>query len=107
MWDANQKAAELNPTAAGQGCAGTRPGSKQQERDDCRLCYTKDRHCFKEGFRKQEIMSIRHEYQEQITRAQKDKPAADRGEAVSPLLRALERVALTIQEAEGKGGEQG
>jgi hypothetical protein len=53
-----------------------------------------------------QVMDILHEYQEQITRAQKYKPTSDRGEAVSPLLRALERVALTIQDAERKGREK-
>jgi hypothetical protein len=50
-----------------------------------------------------QVMDILNEYQEQITRAQKYKPTSDRGEAVSPLLRALERVALAIQDAERKG----
>jgi|GEM_PF-2895855 len=42
--------------------------------------------------------TIIEEYQEQITRAQNYKPTSDKGEAVSPLLRALERVWLILQE---------
>jgi hypothetical protein len=45
--------------------------------------------------------------QEHITRAQKYKPTSDKGEAVSPLLRLVERVALTIQDIERKGGQKG
>jgi hypothetical protein len=44
------------------------------------------------------IQTIIEEYQEHITRAQKYKATSDRGEAVSPLLRALERVWLELQE---------
>jgi uncharacterized coiled-coil protein SlyX len=43
--------------------------------------------------------SIIEEYQEHITRAQHYKPTTDRGEAVSPLLRLVERVWLELQEA--------
>jgi hypothetical protein len=53
-----------------------------------------------------QVMDILHEYQEQITRAQKYKPTSDKGEAVSPLLRLVERVALTIQDIERKGGQK-
>jgi len=42
--------------------------------------------------------TIIEEYQEHITRAQNYKPTSERGEAVSPLLRALERVWLELQE---------
>jgi hypothetical protein len=42
--------------------------------------------------------TIIEEYQEHITRAQNYKPTSERGEAVSPLLRALERVWLILQE---------
>jgi hypothetical protein len=44
------------------------------------------------------IQTIIEEYQEHITRAQKYKTTSDRGEAVSPMLRALERVWLELQE---------
>lgn len=47
----------------------------------------------------EKVQSILEEYQEHITRAQNYKPTSDRGEAVSPLLRALERVWLELQEA--------
>jgi hypothetical protein len=43
------------------------------------------------------IQTIIEEYQEHITRAQKYKTTSDRGEAVSPLLRALERVWMLLQ----------
>jgi len=44
------------------------------------------------------VQTIIEEYQEHITKAQKYKATSDRGEAVSPLLRALERVWLELQE---------
>ena len=44
--------------------------------------------------------SIIEEYQEHITRAQQYQPTSDRGEAVSPLLRALERVWLMLQDGQ-------
>jgi hypothetical protein len=53
------------------------------------------------------VQTIIEEYQEHITRAQKYKTTSDRGEAVSPLLRLVERVALTIQDIERKGGQKG
>jgi hypothetical protein len=53
------------------------------------------------------VQAIIEEYQEHITRAQKYKTTSDRGEAVSPLLRLVERVALTIQDIERKGGQKG
>jgi hypothetical protein len=43
------------------------------------------------------VQAIIEEYQEHITRAQKYKTTSDRGEAVSPLLRALERVWMLLQ----------
>jgi hypothetical protein len=52
------------------------------------------------------VQTIIEEYQEHITRAQKYKATSDRGEAVSPLLRLVERVALTIQDIERKGGQK-
>jgi hypothetical protein len=52
--------------------------------------------------REQQIMSILHEYQEHITRAQNYKPTSDRGEAVSPFLRLVERLWLELQEEAGK-----
>jgi hypothetical protein len=51
--------------------------------------------------REQQIMSILHEYQEHITRAQNYKPTSDRGEAVSPFLRLMERLWLNLQEEAG------
>jgi hypothetical protein len=44
-----------------------------------------------------QAISVLGEYQEHITRAQKYKPTSDRGEAVSPLLRAIERVYLALK----------
>jgi len=44
-------------------------------------------------------LAIIAEYQEHITRAQTEKPTSDRGRAVSPLLRLVERVELELQEA--------
>jgi hypothetical protein len=43
------------------------------------------------------VQTIIEEYQEHITRAQKYKTTSDRGEAVSPLLRLVERVWLEMQ----------
>ncbi|NJL54212.1 V-type ATPase 116kDa subunit family protein [bacterium] len=54
-----------------------------------------------------DVQSVLEENQQHITRAQNYQPHSDRGEAVSPLLRALERVALTIQDIERKGGQKG
>jgi hypothetical protein len=45
------------------------------------------------------VQSILAEYQEHITHAQHYEPASERGEAVSPLLRALERIGLELPEA--------
>jgi hypothetical protein len=53
-----------------------------------------------------DVQTILEEYQQHITRAQKYKATSDRGEAVSPLLRLVERVALTIQDIERKGGQK-
>jgi hypothetical protein len=44
-----------------------------------------------------QAISVLGEYQEHITRAQKYKTTSDRGEAVSPLLRAIERVYLALK----------
>jgi hypothetical protein len=44
-----------------------------------------------------QAINVLGEYQEHITRAQKYKPTSDRGEAVSPLLRAIERVYLALK----------
>lgn len=51
------------------------------------------------------IQTIIEEYQEHITRAQSFKSTSDRGEAVSPLLRALERVVLLLQDDERRAGK--
>jgi len=53
-----------------------------------------------------DVQSILEEYQQHITRAQNYKPTSDRGEVVSPFLRLVERVALTIQDIERKGGQK-
>ncbi|NJL33923.1 MAG: hypothetical protein HC893_08760 [Chloroflexaceae bacterium] len=45
------------------------------------------------------MQTILEEYRGQITQAQGYKPHSDRGEAVSPLLRALERILVEVQEA--------
>jgi hypothetical protein len=47
-----------------------------------------------------DVQSVLEEYQEQITRAQNYKPTSDRGEAVSPLLRLIEQIYLTLIESE-------
>lgn len=47
--------------------------------------------------REQQIMNLLHEYQEHVTRAQKYKPTSDKGEAVSPFLRLVERIWLELQ----------
>jgi Tfp pilus assembly protein PilN len=39
-----------------------------------------------------DVQSVLEEYQEHITRAQNYKPTSERGEAVSPFLRLVERV---------------
>lgn len=44
------------------------------------------------------VMDILHEYQEYVTRAQNYKPTSERGEAVSPFLRLVERLWLELQE---------
>ncbi|NJK81772.1 MAG: hypothetical protein HC876_18405 [Chloroflexaceae bacterium] len=44
------------------------------------------------------VQTILEEYRGQITQAQGYKPHSDRGEAVSPLLRALERILVEVQE---------
>jgi hypothetical protein len=44
------------------------------------------------------ILEVLGEYQEHITRAQNYKPTSDRGEAVSPLLRLVERLWRELQE---------
>jgi hypothetical protein len=46
-----------------------------------------------------QVLGILQEYQDHITRAQKFKPTSARGEAVSPLLRAIERIHLLLQES--------
>jgi hypothetical protein len=46
-----------------------------------------------------QVLGILQEYQEHITRAQKFKPHSARGEAVSPLLRVIERIHLLLQES--------
>jgi hypothetical protein len=51
------------------------------------------------------ILEVLGEYQEHITRAQNYKPTSDRGEAVSPLLRALERVVLLLKDDEQRAGK--
>jgi len=45
-----------------------------------------------------DVQSVLEEYQEYITKAQNYKPTSERGEAVSPFLRLVERVWLEIQE---------
>jgi len=47
-----------------------------------------------------DVQSVLEEYQEQITRAQNYKPTSDRGEAVSPLLRLVERVYNLLRDKE-------
>jgi hypothetical protein len=56
------------------------------------------------------LFALLDSYQEQITRAQNYKPTSDRGEAVSPLLRLIEQIYLTLIESEPddtSGGERG
>jgi hypothetical protein len=48
--------------------------------------------------RNTQMLEILHEYQEHVTRAQKYKPTSDKGEAVSPFLRLVERIWLELQE---------
>jgi hypothetical protein len=50
-----------------------------------------------------DLLTIIEEYQHHITRAQNYKPTSERGEAVSPLLRLIERLYLQLIESEPDG----
>lgn len=54
-----------------------------------------------------DALRIIEEYQEHITKAHQYKPTSERGEAVSPFLRLIERIAIRLQEAEQRADKEG
>jgi hypothetical protein len=54
-----------------------------------------------------QVLAMLHEEQPHITKTQRFKPHSTRGEAVSLLLRAIERVALLLHETERTGRSEG